>query len=249
MTKFVILTEIRTGYKWLSSLISSHPKAFCFGEIFGSVLDVRQSSMFTKPLRAIEEKEDPINWLKGNVEKWAEKNKIDVVGFKVNYVDGKYNDNWGSLWKYIGSEFKIIHLTRYNLLDRTLSELLALTENKWITDDYQSRIHISPQHLLKIMHRSEDWQQESRTRFQNMFEITYEEMVHTPEKLMDMQDFLGLEPQMLGSGSKKQRQFKQSNYIENYKEISDMIIEYFPCYKLMLDDCWQNSASNQLPIF
>jgi LPS sulfotransferase NodH len=236
MNKFVILTEIRTGYKWLASLICSHPKAFSFGEIFGSVRGVRQSSMFTQPLTAIKEKEDPVIWLKGNVEKWAMEKKLDVVGFKVNYVDGKYNENWDSLWKYIKSDFKIIHLTRNNLLDRALSELLASKEKNWSTHDYKAKIHIEPNHLLRIMHRSEWWQKEFRKKFKGMFELTYEEMMYNPEKLLEMQGFLGLEPQVLGSHHKKQRQFKQSHYIKNYGEISGMIREYFPCYKYMLDD-------------
>ena len=235
MIKFVILTEIRTGYKWLSSLISSHPKSFCFGEIFGSDEEVRQQSMFAKPLTAIKEKEDPKIWLKDNIEKWAVKNKLDAVGFKVNYIDGKYNNNWDSLWEYIDKDFKIIHLTRNNLLDRALSELLAVKENKWATHDYKSKINIDPNHLLKIVKRSENWQKEAKNKFDRMFELTYEQMKYDPKSLINMQSFLGLEPQLLDSGSKKQRQFNQSHYIKNYKEISRIIREY-PCYKYMLDD-------------
>jgi len=234
MVKFIILTEIRTGYKWLASLLSSHPQAFCFGELFCSGRGVRQASMFDKPMRAIKEKEDPVIWLKENIEKWGQEENLDVLGFKVNYVDGKYNKKWDSLWEYI-KELKIIHLTRKNLIDRALSEFLANKEKNWANEDYKSEIYIEPNHLLRIIHRSENWQKNARIMFKGMFEITYEQIQSQPKRMIELQRYLELTPQLLGSEQKKQRQYKQSHYIENYSEIRDMIRKYFPCYENMLD--------------
>jgi len=239
MVKFVILTEIRTGYKWLANSICSHPDAFCFGEIFGSDEKVRQQSMFEKPLIAIKENEDPKDWLKSTVEKWGQNKK--ALGFKVNYVDGRRINGqpgfnkWASLWKYIIDDYKIIHLTRENLLDRALSELLASKESNWANEDYKLKLNVDPNHLLKIMHRSELWQKEARTMFGEMFEVTYEQMSN-PECISNIQRYLGLTPQTLTTNQKKQRKHPQSHYIENYNEIYRMLKIHFPCYSHMLDD-------------
>lgn len=242
MVKFIILTEIRTGYKWLASSLCSHPDAFCFGEIFGSTRGVRQASMFNMPIHCIIEKEDPVIWLQENIEQWGKKNKLQAVGFKLNYVDGiqlngKYNKSrWDNLWHYVSSgEYKIIHLTRANLVDRALSELLADKDKIWANDDYDSKIRIEPNHLIKIIHRSERWQADARQRFEELFEITYEQMQFVPKSLTQLQQYLGLEAQTLTSNQKKQRKNQQSYYIENYDELSTMLKIYFPCYRNMLD--------------
>lgn len=236
MNKFVILTEIRTGYKWLASLITSHPEAFCFGEIFGSVQGVRQASLFKEPIVAITEKENPVTWLQNNVEKWAEEKNLSAVGFKVNYVDGKHKPNWYPLWEYLASgEYKIIHLKRGNTFDRTLSELLANKEGNWSDKEYESKLTIKPFHLIKMMIKSEIWQTEAEKLFPNRFDIYYEQIAEQSPEIMDMQRFIGLDPIPLATYQRKQRKGKQSDYIENYSELSIMIRTYFPRYAHMLE--------------
>jgi len=233
MNKFLIVAEIRSGYKWLSSLISSHPQAFCFGEIFGSDEKIRQISLFNKPIKAIKEKEDPKKWIKNNLEKWAQSQNLMACGFKMNYVDGEYNIHWNNLWKYIQEEeYKVIHLTRKNLIDRSLSELLAVKEKNWSDKNYQSKIHVDPYCLMKMIARSELWQESLRKKFKNLFEIHYEDI---PYKLDDLQEFLGLPIKKLTTFHKKQRTKKQCDYIENYKEIEKMIKNHFPKFRKMLD--------------
>lgn len=242
MTKFIILAEIRTGYKWLATSLSSHHNAFCFGEIFGSSKPVRQMSMFTMPLKCIEKEEDPVIWLKDNVEKWAENQNLHAVGFKLNYIDGKFLDGkdnknrWNNLWEYVSSgEYKVIHLTRANLIDRALSELLAIKESNWGNLDYKSKIHIDLNNLIKIIHRSEYWQTQARKMFDVMFEVTYEDLQSMPKKFDEIQQYLGLTARLLSSNQRKQRRKSQSHYIENYNEIYRMIKIHFPHYSNMLD--------------
>ena len=233
MVKFIIISEIRTGYKWVASNLCSHPKAFCFGEIFGCSPPVRQQSMFNQPLKACKEDENPVKWLKGTVENWAEEKNLDAIGFKINYVDGKHKSEWYDLWKYISAgEYKIIHLTRGNLIDRALSEMLAYEENNWANRDYKSKIVFPPETLIKMLIKSEYWQWEAGCLFPNMFELKYETI---PQQLGDLQKFLGLEPQELSSAQRRQRHKKQYHYIQNYKQLRDMIVTYFPRFKHMLD--------------
>jgi hypothetical protein len=234
MVKFIIISEIRTGYKWVASHLCSHPKAFCFGEIFGSVEAVRQQSMFNQPLVACKENENPTDWLKNNVEKWAEKKNLDAIGFKINYVDGKHKSEWYDLWKYISSgEYRVIHLTRKNLIDRALSEMLAHKENNWANAHYNSKIDFNPEMLVKMITKSEYWQWEAKTLFPNMFELKYETI---PEQMESLQKFLDLKPHNLNSDQIKQRNKKQGAYIKNYAEIRKMITTYFPRYRFMLDN-------------
>lgn len=236
MQKFFIISESRSGYKWLATSICSHPEAFCFGEIFGSDYEVRKKSLFNQQnISAIKETENPVVWLKAVLEPWGKSRNLKALGFKINYADSEFNKYWYDLKKYLfySGEYKVIHLTRENKIDRCLSELLATQENNFGKNDYKSTLNINLNLLMLMIHRTELWQWETRKILKNRFEITYEKI---PESIFELQKYLGLNPITLTSNEEKQRKGKQSDYIVNYKELYILINQYFPCYRHMLED-------------
>ena len=215
MQKFVIVSEIRSGYQLLGSSLNSHRKCSCFGEIFGSDPKVRQLSFWGKRIKAIQDEEDPEIYLE---KKFFPKTRNKAVGFKLNYVCAS-KPKWKHLWQKIRIErWKIIHLTRWNLLNRLLSQKLAIKEHKWQHANYEEKVNIDFQDLDFHCKQSNNWQNWLRSYYKNneIFELEYKEVI---PRFKETLQFLGLPKEEMLVKMKKQRIKSQSDHISNYKEI------------------------------
>jgi len=235
MIKFVIVTEIRTGYKYLASCLRSHPHAFCFGEIFGSERWNRIDSLVF-PLPPIEDGQDSIKYLDDTIFAFAEKNHWKAAGFKLNYVCAR-QPAWAPLWDQIKEEdWKVVHLTRKNLFDRVLSELLAVNEQNWSDDAYNSKMPIDIKHVHNMIQRSMQWQEETNQFFAStpLLKVNYEDLTST-KTLRQVQKFIGLKPCKLNTIMKKQRTKRQKDYIANYEELLHECATRHPEYLRFFD--------------
>jgi len=221
MRNFAIIAELRSGYQMLATSLNSHPKAFCFGEIFGSDREVRKKSLWRQKVPVIEDSDDPVEYVKVLNEYGVSKG-YEAIGFKLNYVCAK-GPNWSHLWDHMAEDgWKFIHLTRSNLLNRLLSQIMAEQENNWSHKVYKSQATIEPSRLFFSTSQSFFWQKELREflHHNEVFELVYEEVQANFEKKMsEVQGFLGLDVQQLTTPMKKQQTRSQSKAIKNYREL------------------------------
>jgi hypothetical protein len=219
MRNFLILTEARCGYQFLSQLLNSNPEVFCLGEIFGNKSEVRKGSMFQCPFRTVEENEDPVVYLQNLYDQFGAGR---VFGFKLHYVHAG-RPSWAKLWTHIAEEqWNVIHLYRENLLDRLISDNLAVTERNWNRGLYKSQIEIAPQELQSMTDRSLFWREDGIKRLSNnpMLFISYEDLVSKQDEVCwKIQRFLGVTQMTLTANTIKQRVGRQRQYVSNYNEI------------------------------
>ena len=123
MQHYVIIAQMRVGYQLLANLLNSHPQVLSLGEIFVDSYDVRISSMFNTNIPVYQPGQNPIVYIKNNIDTYAEQHGQKIAGFKLNY---RQTEMWG-----LAKEWKVIHLSRKNLLDRMISEQLAMKEENW----------------------------------------------------------------------------------------------------------------------
>jgi hypothetical protein len=154
---------------------------------------------------------------------------FSAVGFKI-----LYGTLWASDWKSILDEvladkgIKIIHLTRKNRLRRFLSAYtvanvtgvtLALSEDE---RPEVAKISISVDECIADMRRVIVEELQIRNEFSGhkVFEITYEEVINPADsKLIELQQFLGVEPEPLTTPTVKLLSDNLQNVIENYVEL------------------------------
>lgn len=223
MNNFVIVTEPRTGFQWLSSLLNSHPDILCLGEIFNTKEDVRIDGI-GKTFRHMKDE--------AAVEYIQELTKVcnKIWGFKLSYTYTQA-DSCDGLWDYIlDQKWKIIHLTRSNLLDRYISFKIATTEQNWTDKAYSSKTSIFADELIVASSLSMTHQSQIRSEIKHnpVFEITYEQL-RDRQVLEELQLFLGVKPLILISNISRQRNKPQSEMVVGYKELYKEFVNH-PVY-------------------
>jgi LPS sulfotransferase NodH len=154
---------------------------------------------------------------------------FSAVGFKI-----LYGTLWASNWKNVLDEvladnnIKIIHLTRKNRLRRFLSAYtvanvtgvtLALSEDE---RPEIAKISVSVDECIADMRRVTTEELQIRHEFSGhrVFEITYEEVINPADsKLIELQQFLGVEPELLTTPTVKLLSDDLREIIENYVEL------------------------------
>jgi LPS sulfotransferase NodH len=227
-TKFVIVSQERSGSVLLELLLASHGHVLSFGEIFNPVEARRRESR--KKAKPVELDDDPIEYLEDHIYKEYADN-INAVGFRLFYTHAR-NNAWKAVWEYLRtSNVRIVHLKRKNLLDRYLSHQLALRSNKWIAyqgeDDtpYQP-ITLDPADCFKDFHRSLWYQKEIDEFFKDnpKLEVIYEDLCDDiATECKRVQEFLGLEFQALSTKTRKQLTQTKSEVIANYGDLKEML--------------------------
>lgn len=211
MKHYAIIAQMRVGYQLLTNLLGSHPDVLALGEIFVDSKDVRTDSMFGTNIPIYTINENPVLYIKNNIDKYAESHGYKITGFKLNY---RQQDLWS-----VVKDWKVIHLTRKNLLDRIISEKLAMQEQNWNFHEYSGRFNLSA-HELNLYCEDSIFTGNTVDQFFNPFKLYYEDLAYnTEETIAKVLEYLELEPKPLNTIMKKQRTKSQSAYIANYKEL------------------------------
>ncbi len=215
MQHFIIFAQIRTGYQYLTNMLLRHPQICMLGEIFVHLDQVRKSSLFGADIPPYEMGQDPVWYIRDVVDPYALRQGCQIVGFKQNYHPPMTEQEWSYL-----AGWKIIHLTRRNLLDRLLSEKLAIQENRWNFGDYQSTVEITAEELQLYSEASVSSQQVVLDHC-SPYSVVYEDLVANPSRFMSgVQGYLGVDILSLPSTLPRQRRGPQSQYISNYEGLS-----------------------------
>jgi LPS sulfotransferase NodH len=226
--RFIILGQERTGSNLLLLLLSSHPNARTFGEVFNPSEDVRRRSI--GPARPPDLAENPAEYLANCIYR-AYPEHIRAVGFKLFYSHAR-NKEWKAAWAYLRrTGVRVIHITRRNLLDRYLSLQLALSSEEWIALDgnestYYEPIPLNAKACLRDFQRSVSLQQRMDQFFVHNPKLTviYEDLCNDMTgECQRVQAFLGLEPMTLSSTLKKQRTQSKREIIANFDDLKETI--------------------------
>lgn len=232
LQRFAVLSNARSGSNMLKSLLDKHPRVKCLGEIFNPVYGagyvnwVNRSALrrfIGRYLRnhCVE------SYLDSLVQGQTGGKSLQAHGFKVMYPGQFYRC---SIFPYYWQEreFKIIRLTRRNLLRRYLSGRIAERENVWSAQAHrgeQLTIRIDLEDLRRSIKRMETINQNTDAlawEFPNIM-IDYERLVADRTTVMKtIFEFIGVNPaevEDMNSSTARQNPGKLHALIENFDEV------------------------------
>jgi hypothetical protein len=141
-------------------------------------------------------------------------------GFKIVYPHLKAES---SLWDFIKSRCKIIHVLRYNKLDCAISAAIARSSGRWQRrkgEDWKDEpIQIDLDWLESHIRHSEELENSFRHLFADALEIQYDEFDQWDQMMFKILNFLGLEHEVLPPTLIKRTVGGLSGNVINWKEI------------------------------
>ncbi len=211
-SNFIIITHPRSGAHLIISLLNSHPEIECVDEVFNKLNADECNLHYQKYLN-------------------SEQNITQIKGFKIPYHfwNTKKNDIW--IKAKNNPEFKIIHLSRSNLIRAYVSYEIAEKTKVWYGKKEQpklidKKIIIDPKHCLQWMNQTIHQQKisEYEFRYHISFTLTYENFLFDNNKSIEMLKFLDVDTHhQLTTRMKKQNPEPLHQLIINYDEFENSI--------------------------
>jgi len=232
LTNFVIVAHPRTGSTYLKTKLQSHPKIVIYDEIFHPIDEVRAKMLGSVNLPGLSRNENAIDFLKQNIFR-AYTTETQAVGFKLFYLHAR-NPQWSALRDYLRNQkTRVIHLKRYNRLDRFLSEKLSDKSGIWQLESGQQRpvhqaLFINPSECFHDFATVERLEREEDELFATnpKIEVLYENMIANPKgEEQRILDFLEVDPVPLTTQLKKQVTEEKSQLIGNYVQLRMLVQE------------------------
>ncbi len=237
MQKFVIISGARSGSNMLKSLLDEHSQIKCYGEIFNPAygagyVNWTKKSFYRHTLNkflrdySVETYLDSLFSQKGD-------SRHNAIGFKVMYP-GQFNRC--SIFRYYWwvNDFKIIRLTRTNLLRRFISSKIAVKEGVWMAQRERGNhltVKIDTNELLQVFISMENKNiviDSLAQEFDNIM-LNYEEMVCNQERVIkSVYRFLSVdenEANHIKPRTAKQNSSDLTILIENYDEVYSALKE------------------------
>jgi hypothetical protein len=231
--RFLVTCPARTGSTMLIWFLQSHPNLCTHGEVLAPTgplnlygIHYRLNPPLDGVLRSIRER-DPVGFLKEFV--WRPGDRR-AAGFK-----GKYEEllrpEYTEVLEYIrrDPEIRIIHLWRDNLLERYVSQYLAVNVFGLYnvvqgTDLPPARsVSLTPEECRADFQRTERRRAKFQTWLANhqVLELTYEELVASPtDTLAQVQKCLDVQELPLDTKTVKMRTGSLRETIANYEELA-----------------------------
>lgn len=207
---FAIVFLGRQGSSYLEGLLDSHPYVRCEGELFAPA--ARSTRCFAKS-----NYQDFGRYLEESLHNGSH----PVIGFKMPWISLlDYPESWDFFRRH---RYKLIQLTRDNLLDQYISMMLAKLNNSWRSDRGTIKIRQFVADFQEAEGYFRSWVGQNALLRQAL--CSYPSVHITYEQLLDgagvvtASDFLDLPPAPLKSRFKRQRSGRQSDIIENYAEM------------------------------
>ncbi|TPK96391.1 hypothetical protein FJ934_09600 [Mesorhizobium sp. B2-4-12] len=216
---FVIAFVGRQGSSFLQGLLNSHPDATCLGELFSPSASRRGIKAFFRkePQPFIHSGEPDISRY---LERRIHRLSGQAVGFKLPLYSMQQHPDIVPALKAFG--YKVLLVTRENLLDQFISMRLAQINNAWRSDlgEFKARSFVADPDDAK--RRFVQWEQENAETAAAVaglpaFHVTYEQI---KESLPQVFDFLGLPPAETRSPFQRQRTWSRSEAVENFAELA-----------------------------
>jgi LPS sulfotransferase NodH len=251
MTRFLIITQPRSGSAWFMSCLNSHPQIYC--PPLPTLFSKHNISPFKRFKPSILQFDSPIspyyqyrsNSLKKRfthlffrdklihrflAEIYSNHPGVDSIGYKVNYSQINRYDAMLSWIK--DNDIKIIHLIRTNLLKRLVSHKIANIRNlqhSTVSVD-PIKVHIDTSILENDFRRRQQRFEKYRKRFSKTFnmpfiEISYESLLSNFDtELKTVLRFVEVDPfSPLSSDQVKVNPDRLEDIIENYDEVRQVL--------------------------
>lgn len=219
-TYFVVAFLGRQGSSYLQGLLNDHPDAVCDGELFSPTASpfsfLRRE---TRPYIRSGLKGDPDAYL----ERFVHPRGARAAGFKLPYMSMQQHPSvLASLQKF---DYRVIRITRANLLDQYISMKLAALNGSWRSDKGAYRIRSFTADPVDIAAHFDQWTSDNERLKSTVsgfpsIHITYEGLVEGRDIKASL-EFLGLREAPLKSPYKRQRSGSQRQAIENLDAVRD----------------------------
>jgi LPS sulfotransferase NodH len=234
--RFIIVGRTRTGSNLLRGSLMSHDHIVVFGDLFRGYNRKRQADIkwglpYYPQSRSILSlaQDDPIRFLETEVFGKFPK-RVSAVGFKALYPHAN-KESWSPILTYLGNQraFKIIHIKRKNILKTHLSlRKIGRRKDKWANisgpEEENSSIFLDYEDCLRAFTDTKKWEKEHDIFFENhdKIEVLYENLSSDYENEMRrIQEFLGVDYQVLKPLTYKQSRQPLSRAISNYFELKE----------------------------
>ena len=228
--KFVVASYQRSGSTMLTSSLTAHSRAHCFGEIFN-----RRHAMLWTPgydndsrwLNAIRDHR-PQSFLDRFVFRGYARD-IDAVGFKV-FPDHAQDLRFRSVVDPLLGDpgVKVIHLYRDNKLAVYVSLILARESGVWATKGGKrtapAKVLINPNECASGLAELESKEHYFRDALENQphLSVSYEELANDRSTHYGrVLDYLGLPYEDMSPHTAKQRGKALRDVIENFRELAE----------------------------
>jgi len=231
LQRFVILSASRCGSNLLVSLLNSHPRIQCEGEVLHDY-DLQQihwafADRETTPEDFEVREHDPVRFLETRV--FAPRStEILASGFKLFYWQAG-RDKWRVVWPYLrgARDLKVIQLRRRNVLRRVLSNQVAQMTDKWFALDEKQvhrdvRVNLDAEECRAEFTANQRFETDKAAYFSThpFLEVFYEDLTADFHgETARIQEFLGVPEQQLETPLKKQLSQPLPKVIENYAEL------------------------------
>ncbi|NPD47861.1 hypothetical protein [Lentimicrobium sp. S6] len=156
-----------------------------------------------------------------------------VDGFKMPYVFRNSSKN--NIWNEVNrnTHFKVIHLSRANLLRAYVSNEIAIKTKYWFGNETShvnledKKCVLDTKDCLRWINNSLRNQKkiEYEFRYHQSLTLTYENLLLNKDKTGEVLGFLGVDPSVkISSQFKKQNKESLSDLIKNYEEFKKGIL-------------------------
>jgi LPS sulfotransferase NodH len=213
--RFVIVTSGRTGSELLVSLLSSHPKIVCEGEIMSLPRAAPSAALLQRSLRA--------------------RRRGQAYGFKLLPDHARLQqraDPAGYIRGLHDKGFRIVHLERRDWLNQAVSVLRALSSQFHFRRG--DRAVVAPLRVDPIAVLSVLWMIEDRVRFLRSavanlptLELVYEDDLETEERqartVVRVCEYLGLAPAPAETELVKLTPRSAIEQLENFDEVAALL--------------------------
>lgn len=230
-TRFIILGRGRSGSTWLATLLRTNEHVRCFGEMFNAKKLSKNSMGWdvpgyrTKACQLERLQTEPVAFLQDEVFAPMPAH-IEAVGFKLFYYHAK-SENLAPIWDYLqGTNLKVIHLRRRNLLASCLSTVAAADTgsyrfNKMSESNFKT-YNISYDTCLTFFESTRIFEEKFSEFFPDILEVFYENLKSDCDfQMHEIQKFIGVSPKKLRSSLKQQNLVPLKQRIENYDDLKN----------------------------
>lgn len=228
-TRFLIISNGRTGSNYLASLLLSHPDIYQYGEVIGESYlcrpDIREKIRACGSVRYLR------NCYRKRIYKQAVGLKILYYQFKPCYAEGwGINDLQEVLTDLVEDRnILVIHLKRRNRLKTMVSVESARLTNEYVKQEEDGEnseisVFISPEQASSFFQDVKENEKyfDECFRSHRKLEIFYEDLITNTEMVScRILDFLKLDRCELKSSTLKQGRKPLSERIRNYKELKE----------------------------
>jgi len=233
-TRFVLLCHARTGSNLVLWSLDTHPEIWALGEVLTDDEKTRAKLALDEPgpRPCYHKGEDGAQFLDQHVFLERPPGPIRACGFKMFYEYARWDRNMNTAWEYLrdNADIRIIHLTRFNLLDCIISHKVAHTTGQWFSENEEEKpkkeaeaFWLDAEECHAYFDRIMTWRAwvAEAMKHHPMLEVEYQQDLtgNFHSTMARIFDFLGVSRQTAGMRLRKQQTKPRHEQLLNFEEL------------------------------